>query len=297
MLEKCNMCPHRCMVNRLEGNVGRCKSGKDVELALVSIHMYEEPCISGEDGSGTIFFCNCNLNCVYCQNSNISQGNFKGKKVTTEKLANIFLMQQERKANNINLVTPTTYIEQIIDAIKIARNKGLKIPIIYNSNGYENLESLRKLDGYIDVYLPDIKYMEDNLGEKYSNVKNYSKVVKETIYEMYRQVGATTLNKEGMIKKGMIIRHLILPNNIENSKKVLKWIKENVDKEVYVSIMAQYFPTYKAKNIKELNRKITSKEYNEIMDYVDKLDFRNGYFQELGEHEEEYVPNFDLSNI
>ncbi len=297
MLDRCEMCPHMCKVNRIEGKVGICKAGKNVKIALVSIHEYEEPCISEGNGSGTVFFSNCNLACVYCQNSEISQTIRKGKEISINRLAEIFIEQQQRNVNNINLVTPTIYIEQIIEAIKIARKNGLKIPIVYNSNGYENVEMLKKLDGYIDVYLPDFKYMIDELGEKYSKIKNYSKHAKASILEMYRQVGSPILNKDGIIEKGLIIRHLILPNQIENSKQVLKWIKENIDEKVYISIMAQYFPTYKAKEIEDLSRKLTKEEYNIILDYVEDLDIENGYMQELGEHEEEYVPNFDLSNI
>lgn len=297
MLEKCNMCPHNCMVNRLENKVGRCKASKNVKLALVSLHMFEEPCISGDNGSGTVFFSNCNLSCVYCQNKEISQEERIGKEVSIERLASIFIEQQDRGANNINLVTPTMYIEQIIEAIKIAKKNGLHIPVIYNSNGYENVEALKKLEGYIDVYLPDFKYAIDAIGEEYSNVKEYSKYTKEAIKEMYRQVGYPILNDDGIIQKGLIIRHLVLPNHIDNTKEVLKWLKENIDDRVYISIMAQYFPTYKAKNIEKLNRKLTKEEYEEVLDYIEDLDIENGYAQELGEHEEEYVPTFDFSNI
>ena len=183
---------------------------------------------------------------------------------------------------------------QIIEAIKIARVNGLKIPIVYNTNGYENIETLKMLEGYIDIYLPDLKYAEDNLGLEYSKVKNYFEIATTAIKEMYRQVGSPKLNNDGIIEKGLIIRHLILPSNIENSKKVLKWIKENMDKDVYVSVMAQYFPTYKAKQIENINRKLTKEEYEEIENYLYDLDIENGYIQELGEHEEEYVPKWDV---
>ena len=292
-LEKCSICPHMCGINRNNGQVGRCKSSNKVKIALYSVHDFEEPCISGENGSGTVFFSNCNMNCVFCQNYEISQQE-KGKEITIERLAEIFLEQQNRNVNNINLVTPTSYVPQIIEAIKSARVKGLKIPIVYNTNGYENVETLKMLEGYIDIYLPDLKYAEDNLGLEYSKVKNYFEIATTAIKEMYRQVGSPKLNNDGIIEKGLIIRHLILPSNIENSKKVLKWIKENMDKDVYVSVMAQYFPTYKAKQIENINRKLTKEEYEERENYLYDLDIENGYIQELGEHEEEYVPKWDV---
>lgn len=290
-LVECKMCPNNCKVNRINGKVGICKASDKVKVALASLHYFEEPCISGEKGSGTVFFSNCNLKCKFCQNYKISWEG-KGKEITAEELANIFLDLQNQGANNINLVTPTIYAYQIIFAIKIAKSKGLNIPIIYNSNGYESIETLKKLDGYIDVYLPDLKYFDDNTAFKYSGVKNYFKHATEAIQEMYTQVGAPKLNDNGIIQKGLIIRHLVLPNNIENSKKVLSWIKDNIDKRVYVSIMAQYFPCYKAKEMDELNRKLTPEEYEEIENFVYDLDIENGYMQELGEHEEKYVPNF-----
>ena len=291
MLDRCTLCSHRCKVNRLNGQVGRCKSNDKIKMALASLHLFEEPCISGKNGSGTVFFSNCNLNCKFCQNYEISQLG-KGKEITVEELANIFIEQQEKKAENINLVTPTMYVYQIIEAIKIARNNGLKIPIVYNTNAYETVETIKLLDGYVDIYLPDLKYYYDETAYKYSKIKNYFSTATEAIKEMYNQVGVPILDKNGMMKKGLMIRHLVLPNNIENSKQVLKWIKDNLDNNIYVSVMAQYFPTYLAKEDETINRKLTKKEYEEIENYLYSLDLDNGYIQELGEHEEEYVPNF-----
>jgi putative pyruvate formate lyase activating enzyme len=194
---------------------------------------------------------------------------------------------------NINLVTPTSYVPQIIEAIKIARKQGLKIPIVYNTNSYENIETLKMLEGYVDIYLPDLKYAENEIGKKYSKVDNYFEIATNAIKEMIRQVGVPKLNSNGIMQKGVIVRHLVLPNNIENSKKVLKWIKENLPNDIYISVMAQYFPTYKAKQNKELNRKLTKKEWEQIEDYIEELNFQNGYVQELGEHEEEYVPKWE----
>ena len=292
-LEKCEICPHKCKINRNQNEVGRCKSKDTVKIALYTTHNFEEPCISGEKGSGTVFFSNCNLNCIYCQNYEISQHG-KGKEITVGELAQIFIEQQERNVENINLVTPTSYAIQIIEAIKIAKEKGLKIPIVYNTNGYENIETIKKLNGYIDIYLPDLKYYDNELAEKYSKVKDYFEIATKAIKEMYKQVGKPKLDDRGIMKKGLMIRHLVLPNNIENSKNILKWIKENLDKEIFVSVMAQYFPTYMAKNVEKLNRKLTKYEYEEIENYLFSLDLDNGYIQELGEHEEEYVPNWEF---
>lgn len=290
-LECCTICPHNCKINRTK-NPGRCKSTDKIKIALYSIHNFEEPCISGEKGSGTIFFSNCNMNCVFCQNYEISQLG-RGKEITIEELANVMIKQQERNVQNINLVTPTSYALHIVEAIKIARKKGLEILIVYNTNGYESVETLKLLEGYVDIYLPDLKYYYDDLAKKYSKVDNYFEIATKAIQEMYRQVGTPVLDENGVMKKGLMIRHLILPNEVQNSKKVLKWIKENIDSNVYVSIMAQYFPTYKAKEIPEIARKITKEEYEKVENYLYELDLENGYIQELGEHEEEYVPTWE----
>ncbi len=291
-IEKCEICPHNCKVNRLEGKIGRCKATDKVKIALASVHNFEEPCISGTNGSGTVFFSNCNLKCVFCQNYKISQQGL-GREISIEELADIFIEQQNKKVENINLVTPTMYIYHIIEAIKIARKKGLNIPIVYNTNGYENVETIKKLNGYIDIYLPDLKYYDNDLAFKYSGVKNYFENATEAIKEMYNQVGTPVLDENGIMKKGVIIRHLVLPNNLQNSKDVLKWINDNIDNKVFVSVMAQYFPTHRAKDFPELNRKLTKEEYEEIENFLYSLNLDNGYIQELGEHEEEYVPDFE----
>ena len=292
-LEQCEICPHKCKINRNNTQIGRCKSGDMVKIALVSTHNFEEPCISGNMGSGTVFFSNCNMNCIFCQNYEISQLG-KGKEISIQDLARIFLEQQERNVANINLVTPTSFVPQIIEAIKIAKARGLHIPIIYNTNGYENVETIKLLEGYIDVYLPDLKYAENELAKKYSKIYNYFDIATNAIKEMINQVGVPKFDKNGMITKGVIIRHLVLPNYIENSKKVLKWIKENLPNDIYVSIMAQYFPTYNAKKDNKINRKLTKEEWRQIEDFVDEIEIENGFIQELGEHEEEYVPKWDI---
>ena len=291
-LEKCEIFPHRCKVNRQEGKIGRCRCDDKIKIALVSTHNYEEPCISKIHGSGTVFFSNCNLSCMYCQNYEISQLG-RGKNITIQELADIFIKQQSKGVNNINLVTPTMYAYQIIEAIKIARKNGLKIPIIYNTNGYENVETIKALEGYIDVYLPDLKYYSNEMSRKYSKVDNYFEYATKAIKEMYKQVGTAKFNEDGIIQKGVIIRHLVLPNHLQNSKHILKWIKENMPEDIYVSVMAQYFPTYKAKEDKYINRKINNKEYKEIENFLYTLNLTNGYIQELGKHEEEYVPKWE----
>lgn len=294
-LDKCAICPHKCKINRNENQIGRCKAKDTVKIALYSTHDFEEPCISGEKGSGTVFFSNCNLNCVYCQNYEISQLG-KGKEITIEELAEIFLKQQAKDVENINLVTPTSYVPQIIEAIKMARAKGLKLPIVYNTNSYENIETIKMLEGYVDIYLPDLKYVDNELAKKYSNIENYFEIATQAIKEMIRQVGETKIDENGIMQKGVLIRHLVLPNNVDNSKKVLKWIKENLPKNTYISVMAQYFPTYKAKDMIDLNRKLTKEEWEEIEDYIYELEIENGYVQELGEHEEEYVPQWEFDD-
>ena len=292
LLENCNICPHKCNINRNKGKIGRCKATNKIKVALYSVHNFEEPCISGEKGSGTVFFSNCNLNCIYCQNYEISQQG-RGKEISIEELSDIFIEQQKRNVENINLVTPTSYAPQIIEAIKIARKKGLNIPIVYNTNGYENVETIKMLDGYVDIYLPDLKYYYNDIAKKYSKIDNYFEIATKAIKEMKKQIGKTVIDENGIMKKGIIIRHLVLPNNIENSKKILKWIRENMNNDTYISVMAQYFPTYKAKEDLELNRKLTKQEWRKIEEYIEELGIENGFIQELGDHEEEYVPKWE----
>ena len=292
-LNKCNMCPHMCLVDRTSQKIGFCKAGEKVKIALSSVFHYEEPCISGTNGSGTVFFSNCNLKCVYCQNYKISSEG-KGKEITVESLADTFLELQYKKVHNINLVTPTIYALQIKEAIIIAKKKGLNIPIIYNSSGYESIDTLNELNGYIDVYLPDFKYSSNELGQKYSRINNYFDNASKAIVTMHNQVGNPVFDDNGIIKKGLIIRNLILPSNVKNTKNILDWILNNIGKDAYVSIMSQYFPTNKANEFDEINRKITKKELNIIENYLYNLGMENGYIQNLEKNEGGYVPNFDI---
>ena len=291
ILKECTLCPHNCKVNRIDGAIGRCRAGKNPKVALANLHYFEEPCISGENGSGTVFFSGCNLACKFCQNYKISQ-EYLGKEKSIEELSKDFLMLQEKGANNINLVTGFMYIPQIVSALKLAKENGLEIPIVYNSSGYESLDGLKLLNGYIDVYLPDFKYFDNVLAQKLSGIKNYKENAILAIKEMYKQCGKPVINEDtGLIEKGVIIRHLVLPNYIDNSKEVLKWIKENMP-DCLVSIMAQYFPTYKAIDMEDIGRKLTQKEYEMIENYVFELDL-DGFMQDLEDDETKYVPDFE----
>lgn len=293
MLEECRLCHYNCNVNR-NTSLGFCKCKTLPKIALANIHNWEEPCISGTRGSGTIFFSGCNLKCVFCQNHEISHNNF-GKEISIKRLSEIFLELQGKNVHNINLVSPTPYVPQIIEAIKIAKKSGLSIPIVYNTNSYENLETIKSLDGYVDIYLPDLKYYDDEIAIKYSNAKEYFTVASLAISEMIKQIGASKFDDTGIMQKGVIVRHLIIPGQILQTKRILDWIKRNLPKDTYISIMAQYFPTYNAKNFPEINHKISKQEYNFVTSML--KDFKNGYIQELGEQEEEYVPNFNLKGV
>ena len=291
-LEKCELCPRRCKVNRINGEKGYClATGALIKQARIGLHHFEEPCISGDSGSGTIFFSGCNLRCKFCQNYKISQEG-KGEEISIQALAEKMICLQEEGANNINLVTGFMYIPQIIESLKIAKNNGLAIPIVYNTSGYESVKSLELLEGFVDIYLPDFKYYYDDLGSSLSRVNNYCKTALSAIKEMLRQQPKNVYDENGILRKGVIIRHLVLPNHIQNSKQILKLIKNNFGKDVYISIMAQYFPCYKALETKDINRKLTEDEFEDIEKFVYKLGLENGYIQYLEDNEEKYVPEF-----
>lgn len=262
--------------------------------AKAFLHKWEEPCISGSRGSGTVFFSGCNLKCVYCQNFRISQENF-GKEVSIAGLAEIFLILQKKGAHNINLVTPAHFAVQIKEAIKNAPD--LEIPVIYNSNGYESPENLKLMEGIVDVYLPDLKYYSCETASRYSGAPDYFEVAAAAVREMYRQVGPPVLDDEGIIRRGLMIRHLILPGLAGESIKILEWIRENMPDKVYVSLMSQYTPYYKACEYPEINRRITRWEYDKVMNRFIRLGFENGYIQERDSAKEEYIPEFDLTGI
>ena len=296
MLKCCKLCPRNCGVNRLEGQVGYCNSDSHIKAARASLHMWEEPCISGKNGSGTVFFSNCNLKCVFCQNISISTGG-KGEFITKERLGEIFLEQQDRGANNINLVTPTHYVPQIIEGIQAARDNGLKIPIVYNSGGYENVETIKALEGYIDIYLPDLKYYNDKYAIKYSKAPGYFKAASMAIDEMVKQAGKPVFDENGMMKKGVIIRHLMLPGLLFDSKKIVDFIHSSFGDSVYLSLMNQYTPMNVADTFPELNRPVSQKHYDSLIDYCLRIGIVNGFIQEEGTVSESFIPDFDGRGI
>lgn len=290
-LEKCNLCPNNCSANRFS-SVGRCKIGANVTVAKAYLHEWEEPVISGKHGSGTVFFSGCTLGCVFCQNYQISSDNF-GKEITTSRLADIFKSLEEKGAENINLVTPTPHVYGIIDALNIYRPN---IPIVYNSSGYESVETLKLLEGYVDVYLPDFKYYDNDLAYKFSNVRNYREITLNAIDEMIRQTGKPTI-ENGLIKKGVIIRHLVLPSHTADSIKVVDEIASRYSNDVLVSIMGQYTPVRRCDKYAELNRKITPLEYKRVLRYMQKVGLINGFYQELDSSAITYIPSFDLEGV
>ncbi|SHJ81991.1 putative pyruvate formate lyase activating enzyme [Hathewaya proteolytica DSM 3090] len=291
----CNMCPRKCSADRTK-STGFCNASDKLKISKVSLHMWEEPCISGEQGSGTIFFSNCNLKCVFCQNYHISQKGF-GKEISVERLAEIFLEQQERGANNINLVTPTHYAFQIIKAIKIAKNNGLTLPILYNSNGYESVETIKLLKDYIDVYLPDLKYYNDKYAIKYSKAPFYFETATKAIDEMYKNVGSVQFDDKGMIKKGVIIRHLMLPHLLFDSKKVMDYIFKTYGHNVYISLMNQYTPMYNAEIYPEISKPLKPEMYDALIDYCLSIGIKNAFIQESGTSSTAFVPDFDLEGV
>lgn len=292
---KCNLCPRNCNVDR-NNSLGFCKANNKIKVARCALHYYEEPSISGKQGSGAVFFSNCNLKCCFCQNYNISTKQ-KGIEISIDRLSEIFIELQEKGANNINLVTPTMYINQIKDAIVKAKNKGLKIPIIYNSSGYEKIESLKLLDGLIDIYMPDFKYYSNRSSFKYSKCKDYVENTKEAIDEMYRQVGKNKFNEDGNMIKGLIVRHLLLPNLEKETKEILKYLYNKYNNNIYISIMNQYTPLENVKNYPEINRKITQEEYNNIINYAIELGIENAYIQEDGTQSDSFIPEFDYTGV
>jgi putative pyruvate formate lyase activating enzyme len=296
LLINCTLCPRECRINRLAGYRGRCGMTSEVVVARAALHMWEEPCISGEAGSGTVFFSGCALGCVYCQNHNIASG-AAGKSITVERLAEIFIELQQKGANNINLVTPGHFIPQIKEALINSKKLGLKIPIVYNSSGYERPESLQFLEGLIDIYLPDFKYLSSDLGLKYSKAKDYSDYVKKSIAEMFRQVGKPEFSQNGIMEKGMIVRQLILPGQAEDSKQILKYLYETYKDDIYISIMSQYTPLENVGKYPEINRKLTEAEYDDVVDYGIDLGIENGFIQEGDTATESFIPEFNGEGV
>lgn len=296
MLNNCNLCIRNCGVNRLNGETGACNSTDKVKASKAYLHMWEEPPISLDTGSGTVFFSNCNFRCVFCQNHEISQES-KGAFISNLELSNIFLNLQAKGANNINLVTPTHYVPQIIEALKIAKSNGLTIPILYNTNGYDSLDTIKALDGYIDVYLPDFKYYDDKYAIKYSKAPGYRENVINILKEMYKQVGVNKFDEKGRMTKGLIIRHLMLPGLLFDSKKVIDTIYSLFGDNVYISIMNQYTPMFNSFKYKELSKPLNPKLYDSLIDYAASIGVKNAFIQESGSNKAEFVPSFDLEGI
>ena len=290
-LDNCNICPRKCGVNRNKKEFGFCRAGNKIKIARYSLHFWEEPCISGKRGSGTIFFSGCNLKCLFCQNYDISFYN-KGKEITIERFSDICIELQNQKALNINLVTPTVYIPLIKEGLILAKKKGLKIPIVYNTSGYESINSLKELDGLIDIYLPDFKYFDNNLANKFSSSKNYFENASNAIREMYRQVGNPKF-KNNIMKKGIIVRHLLLPNHVDDSKKVIKYLYDNYKDNIYISIMNQFTPVRKIEKYKELNNTVNEQEYDELINYALDIGIKNAFIQEGETCKESFIPNFN----
>ncbi len=281
MLAACCVCPRACGVNRLKDDkLGFCRSGLNPVISSVSPHHGEEPPLSGTKGSGTIFFTNCNLRCVYCQNYPISQmGN--GAERTVGELACQMLSLQDAGCHNLNLVTPTHFVPQILKALGIARERVFDLPIVYNTSGYESLETLRLLDGIVDIYLPDMRYNDNAVALRYSVAPHYVEINRAAIQEMYRQVGNLVMDEEGIAKRGLIIRHLVLPGGLSGTEGIMKFLAEEISKDVYISLMSQYFPAYKATEFKEINRRVTEEEYEEARRIMEKHGLENGWIQDL----------------
>lgn len=323
----CRLCPRRCGVNRLAGETGYCGQTAQLKAARASLHMWEEPCISGAVGSGTVFFSGCNLRCCYCQNHDIALGQ-TGREITPRRLAEIFLELQQKGAANLNLVTPTHFIPLIIPALQQARSEGLTLPVVYNCGGYEDPEALRLLEGLIDIYLPDLKYCSPDLGRRYSHAEDYFERAKAALAEMFRQVGKPLFEEDGvsarfvpshaasdlsvspaggatpvypadtpLLRRGMIVRHLVLPGQIKDTKKILHYLHDAYGSDIYVSVMCQYTPLPQVAHIPELNRRVTAEEYDRVVDYCLRLGMENVYIQEGDVAEESFIPPFDLSGL
>lgn len=290
----CELCPRRCRVDRVK-KLGFCGAGENLRVALVSLHKWEEPCLVGENGAGTIFFSHCNLKCVYCQNFSISHEGF-GAEISIERLAEIFIEQQERGAANIELVTPTHYTDKICAAIDIAKARGLTLPIVWNSNAYENTSTLENLRGRVDIFLPDLKYFDDEPAKTFSNAPNYFSVASAAIKKMFELVGSAQIVK-GLMIRGVIVRHLILPNYRRDSMKIIDWLYETFGDEIFISLMNQYTPIFRADDFKKISRPLTTFEYKSVIERVTELGIKNCFIQIGKTADKNFIPNFNLDNV
>lgn len=295
----CNLCPRNCMAERDKGQKGYCLSDNKIIVARAALHMWEEPCISGETGSGTVFFSGCNLRCIYCQNYEIAAA-VKGREVSVSELSEIFLALKKQGASNINLVTPDHYVPEIIEAVLSARKKGLTLPIVYNGSGYEKPEVIRRLKGIVDIFLTDFKYMQEDLAERFSHAPDYPQVAKSALEAMVEIAGEPVFDKDGMMQKGVIVRHLLLPGHKKNAKDVIRYVYENYGDRVYISLMNQYTPFERLKereDCKELCRRVTKREYENVLDYMIGLGVKNAFIQEGDTAKESFIPDFEEGNI
>lgn len=295
MAGRCNLCPRKCNAERNNGK-GYCKAPSDIMVSRAALHFWEEPCISGDEGSGTVFFSGCNMGCVFCQNTDIAHDVF-GKKISRERLSQIFLELQGKNANNINLVTPTHYSEEIINAVRLARESGLKIPIIYNTSGYENEETISMLEDTVDIFMPDFKYWLPGTAKKYSNAPDYPEVAKKAIDKMVKMRPELIFDKRGMLQRGVIIRILLLPGFVYEAKKIAEYVYHEYGDKVIISLMSQYTPNGKLENYPEINRRVRNKEYERLVDFVSELGAENVYIQEGSSADESFIPPFNLDGV
>lgn len=294
--EDCLLCPRKCGINRSTGQTGVCGVSSEIKVARAALHYWEEPCISGKRGSGAVFFSGCSLHCVFCQNREISDGK-AGKVISKERLSDIFMELADKGANNINLVTPGQYIPDIVWAVRDARRYGMELPIVYNTSGYENADELKQLEGIVDVYLPDFKYMDSALSAKYSRAKDYPSVAKQAISEMVRQQpGVVIDDATGLIQKGVIVRQLLLPGHVNDAKVILKYLHDTYQDSIYISMMSQFTPIA-LKDYPEINRTVTRREYERLIDYAIKIGITNAFIQEGNVAKDSFIPAFDCEGV
>ena len=294
--ENCLLCPRKCGINRSTGQTGVCGVSSEIKVARAALHYWEEPCISGKRGSGAVFFSGCSLHCVFCQNREISDGK-EGKVISKERLSDIFMELADKGANNINLVTPGQYIPDIVWAVNDAKSRGMKLPIIYNTSGYENVTELKLLEGIVDVYLPDFKYMDSTLSAMYSRAKDYPSVAKQALSEMVRQQPDVVIdNATGLIQKGVIVRQLLLPGHVNDAKAVLKYLYDTYHDHIYISMMSQFTPIA-LKDYPEINRTVTRREYERLVDYALEIGITNAFIQEGDVAKDSFIPAFDCEGV
>ena len=294
--DNCLLCPRKCGINRRTGQTGVCGVSSEIKVARAALHYWEEPCISGKGGSGAVFFSGCSLHCVFCQNREISDGK-EGKVISKERLSDIFMELADKGANNINLVTPGQYIPDIVWAVNDAKSRGMKLPIIYNTSGYENVTELKLLEGIVDVYLPDFKYMDSTLSARYSRAKDYPSVAKQALSEMVRlQPDVVIDDATGLIQKGVIVRQLLLPGHVNDAKAVLKYLYDTYHDHVYISMMSQFTPIA-LKDYPEINRTVTRREYERLVDYALEIGITNAFIQEGDVAKDSFIPAFDCEGV